>query len=131
MDVLIYQSSVGWGYVGGADEASSALAYRFRVWSGQSAFTVTASNLDPSPLWCECGLFNNITSEALPMRIRLMHTADPSLSSLQVPAPIDTLHHELADFKVTYTENKQHFIDDCRELAWVQSNGLTLAYFNG
>jgi hypothetical protein len=50
MDVLIYQPSVGRGYVGGADEASSALAYRFRVWSGQSAFTVTASNLDPSPV---------------------------------------------------------------------------------
>lgn len=65
------------------------------------------------------------------MRIRLMHTTDPSLSSPQVPAPIDTLHHELADSKVSYTENKQHFIDDCRELAWAQSNGLTLAYFNG
>ncbi|KAH7225541.1 hypothetical protein BKA60DRAFT_616912 [Fusarium oxysporum] len=89
MDVLIYQSSVGRGYVGGADEASSALAYRFRVWSGQSAFTVTASNLDPSPVL---------------------------LSSPQVPAPIDTLHHELADSKVTYTENKQHFIDDCRAI---------------
>lgn len=50
MDVLIYQSSVGRGYIGGADEASSALAYRFRVWSSQSAFTVTASNLDPSPV---------------------------------------------------------------------------------
>ncbi|KAI1031572.1 hypothetical protein LB504_000621 [Fusarium proliferatum] len=102
MDVLIYQSSVGRGYIGGADEASSALAYRFRVWSGQSAFTVTASNLDPSPLECECGLFSNITSEALPMRIRLMHATGPSLSSLQFPAPIDTLHHELAGFKATY-----------------------------